>query len=108
MPFNTYKQPINTICADLLLWEDYTEWQARKSAALSTGQLTALDRRCGYDNDRWQMAIIEGTSLGSTALALAGAPLRISVTHPNGEVFVIDPQGACYYIFQSIFSLCSV
>ena len=44
MPFNTYKQPINT-CADLLLWEDYTEWQARKSAALSTGQLTALDRR---------------------------------------------------------------
>ena len=50
-------------------------------------------RRCGYDNDRWQMAIIEGTSLGSTALALAGAPLRISVTHPNGEVFVIDPQG---------------
>ena len=105
-------------CADLRLWEEYTEWVARRTAFIDTAgaaskggtgggttggssavntvsgrrQLAeierrlaaatdSLDRHCGFDNDRWQMAVIEGTSLGSTALAQAGAPLRISVTH---------------------------
>ena len=81
-------------CADLLLWEDFTEWQARRSAAQSAGVISdSLDRKCGYDNDRWQLAIIEGTSLGSNALALAGAPLKVGVNHPNGDMFELITQG---------------
>ena len=70
-------------CSDLLLWEDYTDWQGRRNSALKTILNSDFDRKCGYDNDRWQMAIIEGTSLGSYALAQSEAPLRVAVSRPD-------------------------
>eukprot|EP00947_MAST-08B_sp_MAST-8B-sp1_P000313 g313.t1 len=87
------KEPLDRFetdsCTDIALWEDYTEWQGRLAAAgaaLATGDDSvyssrgSLERKCGYDNDRWQMAVIEGSSLGSKALAQAGAPLSIFVS----------------------------
>ena len=84
-------------CADMRLWEEFTEWQGRKISALAStdapSSTSDLARHCGFDNDRWQMAIIEGSSLGSTALALAGAPLRIAVRHAGrDETYFLSTQ----------------
>ena len=64
-------------CSASLYWEEYGAWQAR-SKGVAGGK---APRMCGTGgaNDKWQMAVIEGTSLGSSALAATGAPLRISV-----------------------------
>ena len=86
-------------CTNIILWERYSDWKARKSSALKTVLGPEYDRKCGTalfgsDNDRWQMVVIEGSSLGSTALARSGAPLRVAVTRPgagaNGEDFQLD------------------
>ena len=66
-------------CADLALWEGYLDWNARKLSKKQGADGSEYERRCGYDNDRWQMVVIEGSSLGSTALARTGAPLRVAV-----------------------------
>ena len=101
-------------CADMRLWEEFTEWQGRRISALastdapsstarnanspkwsynSADNMGDLARHCGFDNDRWQMAVIEGSSLGSTALALAGAPLRIAVRHAGrDETYLLSTQ----------------
>jgi hypothetical protein len=84
-------------CSALAYWEEYNAWQARKAGARKTVLSNEYERMCGVPlNDKWQMAIIEGTSLGSSALASTGAPLRISVTAggKGDEVFYLSP-GDC-------------
>ena len=84
-------------CSALAYWEEYNAWQARRGGAQTTVLGNEYERMCGPpSNDRWQMAIIEGTSLGSSALAATGAPLRISVTAggKDDEVFYLSP-GDC-------------
>ena len=76
-------------CSNVLLWEDYTDWRARRVGTKITSS-SDLDRRCGVDNDRWEMVIIEGTSLGSTALSASGAPLRVALNKAGqAEDFVL-------------------
>jgi hypothetical protein len=84
-------------CSALAYWEEYNAWQARRGGAQQTVLSNEYERMCGPpSNDRWQMAVIEGTSLGSSALAATGAPLRISVTAggKDDEVFYLSP-GDC-------------
>jgi hypothetical protein len=87
MPENKCRAPQDQFdtdgCSDIVLWEDYTDWQGRRNSALQTVLNSDFDRKCGYANDRWQLALIEGTSLGSYAMAQAGAPLRVAVSRPD-------------------------
>ena len=70
-------------CAEQTDWEDYTDWYGRTIGGTSP-------RRCGTEkNPRWQMAIIEGTSLGSYALAQAGADLQVLVSGDDEAPFVL-------------------
>jgi hypothetical protein len=76
-------------CSNVLLWEDYTDWRARR-VGTKISSSSDLERRCGVDNDRWEMVIIEGTSLGSTALSASGAPLRVALNKAGqAEDFVL-------------------
>ena len=94
LPYDTFE---TDGCSALAYWEEYNAWQARKAGARTTVLGNEYERMCGVPlNDKWQMAIIEGTSLGSSALASTGAPLRISVTAggTGDEVFYLSP-GDC-------------
>ena len=77
-------------CADKQLWEDFVEWKGRVAGALEQDLGSKYERKCGFDNDRWQMALIKGSSLGShklaEAMAKSGSPLKVSVSRMDQEV----------------------